>query len=337
FTIMSVLPTPSELPPGSADGSINKLRVVGSLPSLAGSDAALVAWGLTFDLVIVVPSLYYFLVVRAGAPAISVVPVTLLSLAAAGALIPRDHHQAVDALELAVIPLEVGLVGFLLWQVRRMALAARGASDVPAELSALTRKLLGPGRASEMIASEAAVFYFALAAWGRRAPEARPGELPVTHDRRALYSTFFWGIMIAGGAELVGVHFLVMRWSDAAAWVLSALSLYGLAWLVGDYRAVRLQRSTVGDGVFSFRLGLRWAAEIPLASIERVRSLTPSERASIRTDKETLTAVLLGEPNMLLELREPVAFRGPYGIRRRVDRVALTIDEPAAFETAVAR
>ncbi|MEO1370591.1 MAG: hypothetical protein AAFX50_25695, partial [Acidobacteriota bacterium] len=255
------------------------VRLVGSLPSLAGGDAAFVAWGLTFDLVVVVPSLYFFLVVRAGAPRITVVPVTLLSLAAAGALIPRDYHQAVNALELAVIPLEIGLVGFLMWQVHRMARAARGASDVPAELGALTRKLVGPGRAAEVIATEAAVLYFALASWRRRPPEAEPGELHVTHDRRALYSTFFGGILVAGVAELAGVHVLVMRWSDAAAWVLSALSLYGLLWLVGDFRAVRLQRSTVGDGVFAFRLGIRWSADIPLGSIGRVRPLSPAERA----------------------------------------------------------
>ncbi|MEM1178930.1 MAG: hypothetical protein AAGM22_11345 [Acidobacteriota bacterium] len=306
-----------------------------SLESIAGADAAWVAWGLTLDLVVVVPSLYWFLVVRAGGPRLPVIPITVLSLAAAGAIVPSQYHQALGALELVAFPLEITFVGFLFWKVHRLVTGAHGAVDVSAELRRMTGKMLGEGRVSKIVASEATVFYFALAAWRRRAPETGVGELRVTHDRLALYNTFFWGILIAAVAELVGVHFLVMRWSEAAAWVLSALSLYGLAWLVGDFRAVRLQPSSVARGVFSFRLGLRWSVDIDISNIARVQALTPAQRSEIRDRQDVLSAVLMGEPNRLLVLKEPVTVEGLYGMTRRVDRIALTIDDPAAFEAAV--
>lgn len=303
-----------------------------------GGDAAVIAAGVTLDIALVVPVLYWLLVVRAGAPRLSIVPVSLLSLAAAGAIVPSEHHQALSTLEALALPLEVGLVGYLFWSVRRALAAGEGAVgewDPLDRLRSAASRLLGPGRGAEILAFEATVFYFAFGSWRREVPEPGAGEVFISHHRKALYSTAFAGIMIAGAIELVPMHWLLGLWSPAAAWILTGLSIYGLIWLVGDYRAILLRPSRVARGRFFLRLGLRWQAEIPLLRIRACRKLTAGDRQALRSRRDVLRATLLGEPSHLLELDSPIEFEGPYGLRRRATSVALSLDQEQAFEAAL--
>ena len=46
---------------------------------------------------------------------------------------------------------------------------------------------------------------------------------------------------------------------------------------------------------------------------------------------------VLGTPNALVELREPVMAQGPHGRRRSVSRVALFVDDLPRFRSALGR
>ncbi|MCH7640164.1 MAG: hypothetical protein IH855_12010, partial [Bacteroidetes bacterium] len=87
-------------------------QLMGRLPHLP--DPGLIAAAATIDLAVMVPALYFVLLVRRrGWPAVSVVPVFLLSLFAATLLIPEIHHGALDALKLLVPLIELGVLGLI--------------------------------------------------------------------------------------------------------------------------------------------------------------------------------------------------------------------------------
>lgn len=67
-------------------------------------------------------------------------------------------------------------------------------------------------------------------------------SVPFSMHRRAAYGAVVVALGMASLAELVAVHLLVVRWSPAGAWALTALSVYGLAWLLADYHAVRRRK-----------------------------------------------------------------------------------------------
>ena len=99
------------------------LYVRAILPSLERPD--IMAAAITLDLVLVVPALWYVLVVRRfRLPWFSVVPVFIVSLLLAARIVPANHHATLSVLELAAIPLELGLLGFIAWKavgtVRRL-------------------------------------------------------------------------------------------------------------------------------------------------------------------------------------------------------------------------
>ena len=50
----------------------------------------------------------------------------------------------------------------------------------------------------------------------------------------------------------------------------------------------------------------------------------------------SLKAVVFGAPRLVLELSRPVEVMGVYGLRRRVDSIALTVDDEERFIEALA-
>lgn len=139
--------------------------------------------------------------------------------------------------------------------------------------------------------------------------------------------SMFAGVFVA----LTVVETPLVHWALASypvvAWPLTVLQLVTIVWLVRDARALARGGVYVDDDVIELRIGRRWRGTIPRAAVVRVeRGDAPSKRESF---------AILGA-NVVLHLREPVTIQGPVGMRRRVDKVALSIDEADAFVRSVA-
>jgi hypothetical protein len=286
-----------------------------------------VAAGLTLDLVVLVPALYYTVLVRGrGWPAITLAPVFLLGFGAASLLVPAEHHALLNAVGYALPIVElalVGYVGYKAWRVvraNREANAAggdfydrvretlRGAFDVPAVAGAL--------------AYEVSLFHYAFSL--RRAGAPARG---FAYHRRSGYGAVFAAVLMVAALELVAVHFLLRSWSETAALIHIVLSLYGVVWLVGDYRAMRRRPHELRATGLRVRYGLRWDLE---TTWDRVALVRRTRQPAAGDDY--LSTVPVGSPQYVVELRAPVEATGPYGITRDVRRVGLVVDEPEAFE-----
>lgn len=313
------------------------LAVYGSavwiLPLLADvEDAELVARGLTLDLVVLVPLAYYALLVRnRHAPTVSLLPVLLLSFAATSALLPPRHHGLLSALS-TVLPLcELALAIWVAVRIRRAVRLAgsRDAVDVPERIRHLLEGLIDVPFVARALAYELSLAYFALRP-PRRAP-LLPGEL--SHHRSSGYGVVVGILLMVAGAELFGIHLLLVRWSATAALLHVLISLYGVVWLLGDYRALRARRHRATDDGLEIRVGLRWSLDIPWEAVAGVRKAfgpRPDELDGY------LAAVPLGSIQYLLTLARDVEAVGPYGITRAVRRVGLSVDDRNRFEALLA-
>jgi membrane protein YdbS with pleckstrin-like domain len=181
-----------------------------------------------------------------------------------------------------------------------------------------------------MLAFEIALCHHAFAGW-----RARPltGPETFTYHRRVSYGAMMAALMLVMIPETLGLHFLVQRWSPAAAWVLTVLSIYSVLWLLGLYQAVRLRPIRVEEDRLLIRIGLKWRVEVPFEDIAAVEVLRGGTVLPKR--KDLLRAVVLGDARYLLTLARPAVAEGPYGIRRRVEKIAFAVDEPQRFEAAV--
>ena len=139
-------------------------------------------------------------------------------------------------------------------------------------------------------------------------------------------------IAVASIGEAAGVHLMVRRWSELAAWALTAFSIYGAVWIVALARSIVLRPVLVTADSLELRAGLLWSVTVPRSNIHRISEpLAPPDRGQAGY----LRIGPLADPRFLIELKEPVVAEGPYGIRKRVSAIGLFVDEPAAFAARV--
>jgi hypothetical protein len=311
-----------------------ELLVVG--PRLLPHRPELGEGAITFDLVVGVPLLFYLLVVRTTrVPAVTLVPVFLGSLFGTSLVLPDEHHGYLDLLGRLVIPAELLLLGYVGLRVYRGRSApVEGRGELLERLRATLRRVLPSPLAADAVAHEAALLGYALFAWRAR-PDVREGELGFTSHRGNGYA----GILAAAGlmtaVETVAVHLLVERWSATAAWVLTALSVYGLVWLLGHFQAVRLRPVLLAPDALHVRIGLLWSVRVPYGD---VASLAPAGTdAPARRAPGYLHAVTLGPARLLVELREAVHVDGIYGyVKKDVRHIGLAVDDRERFRAELA-
>ena len=132
--------------------------------------------------------------------------------------------------------------------------------------------------------------------------------------------------------ETVAVHALVFFLiSRTLAWVLLALSLLGLVWLLGLVNSVAKLPILVTEAGVRIRAGLLIDLWLPADQIAGVR--TGLDFGNLKRP-EVLRASLVVYPNVLIEL-SPRLSVGQGARRREVALVALQPDDLAGFVAAV--
>jgi hypothetical protein len=170
--------------------------------------------------------------------------------------------------------------------------------------------------------------YFAVA-WGA-APDAPPGARAFAYHRslRPLLLALIGAMVLETVAVHLGVYFLISR---TAAWVLLALSVLGLVWLLGLVNSVAKLPILVTEDGIRVRAGLLIDRWLPAAQIAGVK--TGLDFGNLKRP-EALRASLVVYPNVLIELSPPLPVGQGAG-RREVTLVALHPDDLAGFTAAV--
>jgi hypothetical protein len=279
----------------------------------AATNAAVAAWGATFDLTITIPLCYWFFVVRTGkARPLTIAPVFIVGTLLAMMLVPRGEQHFVRELRMFVVPAaEVLLMGAFVQRAVRLRRAGKS----------IVQSLGGDGRLAAIVASEAMMFYYALFCW-RKKPDQRGTSF---HERNG-WSSIVACIIVLIAAESIGVHFFLRMWKPAAAWLWTAFDVWAIVWLLGDYHALRLRRTTIDADALHLRFGMRWNATVPLAQIESIREIR-EERDWKRRD--VLRIAILDEPRWLIALREPILVHGLIGMTKEVRAFAVLPDDDA--------
>lgn len=296
-------------------------------------DPAALALGVTLDLTLGLPAAFYLLVVRprGGSPA-RAIPVALLGLVLAAAALPPEHQAPVRVAERVVLPLELLLIGAVCARVRRAWRAAPPDATVDGveRFRRTAGEVLRSPRLADVLAGEVATVWFALFSW-RRAPHVAPGTRAVSTHRRSSHGPLVLALLVLTAGEVTALHFLLALWSSTAAWVATALSLYGGAWLVADYRATALRPVLVGPDIVHVRAGLRGDVPLERGRILEVRAAEPVDVTP------RLSLAFLARPNAWLVLAEPVVVTGPYGLRRPARAIGVSLDEDLDLDAPTIR
>ncbi len=127
--------------------------------------------------------------------------------------------------------------------------------------------------------------------------------------------------------ELCVVHlFVALKW-PRVGWPLTVASAMSIVWLIGWIGSWRRLPHELDGDLLMLRMGSLRSIRVPLASIARISK--DVSRADLK-QRGTRNLVPVAFPNRLIVLREPLPGR------RRTTRIAVRLDDPGAFDAALA-
>ena len=323
---------PAVLFAGLLLGIVGIEHVVTTLPAF--SQQPLLPVGVTVDLLVVVPALFYFLMVRPYRLAVaSLAGVVGACLALAFWLIPVAQQQPLRALGFLPALLELVAIGLLATKARRLVRAYRAAfAREPAWWPSLQAAVRSLGPIGEFMLAEINLLRYAVLGWWAAPELGHQAEAFSNHRESGFVAlTVMLGVGLA--VETASLHLLARHWSPTlAAWLLP-LHAYTLLTLVAHSHAVRLLPVLLTADALTLRVGCMWQVAVPRAAVVAIEPLRDVPAA--RPATLNLARLLFTTPNLLLTFAEPIELIGPYGIRRTARRVAIYLDQPRQFVAAV--
>lgn len=300
---------------------------------LLGNAAVPPAWPVLVDTLLIIPLIHLFIFRRNGRRVwIGVAMMVCTGAFVANMILPEQSVPWLDNLK--VVRNGVGalfaLTEFaLLFTVARVVYRLyRSGKDVEAAIESGFNVRFGDSPIARLMTFEARMWFYALFApknyvAGTRAEERFSYHLKDGHASNQ--QGFIMLILI----ELPILHVLLMLfWSPVVAWIVSLLTLWGLFFLIGEYRASTRRQTSIDEDSVRVRFGLLPELQIPLAQIDRVeRSIVAVSRWAVGTVRFCDS----GNPNIVIHLKQPLAAANLFGSGRMVDRVFLGLDKPQVF------
>lgn len=306
---------------------------------LLAEEEPMLVYAVLFDFMLVIPFLYWLLVLRKKGKSIAkVMAFPLLGALAAWLILPSAHRSivwnAIWPVEFLIIAAEVAFISYELRiayrVIKEFRKAARYEADTAEALRVAVHDGIGRGKLAAVLLHDASLVYYLLFSWKRKR-QTNSGDSSALFSyhkktNQVLYSAILTKIILIEG---IVVHLLVQQWSHWAAWILTIADLWLLALIWGDCRASVLQPVKIVNGTLRLRYGLRIQADIPLHAIAEIASAREFHPDVQEQRKSALP--ILGTPNVKIALKQPVNINGLLFLPRKVTTIYLALDEPDAF------
>lgn len=296
----------------------------------------LLATAITVDLVVGIPLLGYLCFVRTRrASPLILVPLLLVGFGLSYLTLPA-HGRSFWYQLAALLPLLEG--GVLLIVTVTVIRIVRASRQDPTEaklylsdaLASGVTRVLGPSLAVRLLTLELTLLALTLGGWFWRYRPRQAHHQVFSVHRSGGYRTMVTALTLLTVVEVGVIHLALSQWNLVVAWVVTGVSIYSLWWVLGDFQAIRLHPSVCDGHTLHLRAGLRWRMTIPLHQIAAIHPGRTWKPAPGR-----LNMAVMGQPDLVLDLREPVPAYGLLGRQQAVQQVGFSVDDPAALRAAL--
>jgi hypothetical protein len=210
-------------------------------------------------------------------------------------------------------------------------------SGWPEDRIALAFEAFVPPRVARLMALELVLLgsAFRFLAGGFRAP----APAGFSHHREATLRAILPALPLMIPGDFLLVHFLFQGLAPWLRWMLHGSTVYAVLWLVGFYATLKARPHQLRDGQLDLHLGLMKSATFPGSHILSASPLPEFDDDWARHAHMKGVQKLVAKGNTILELRlsEPVRVTGLLGPGRPTDRLAVTVDDAAAFLSTLGR
>ncbi|AST91127.1 hypothetical protein ACWE42_11860 [Sutcliffiella cohnii] len=188
---------------------------------------------------------------------------------------------------------------------------------------------LGNQFLSNVVRQELYVLYFSLFVWFQKGKKQSSAQYTYHISSQIKTIVIVFGILIFGEGMLF--HFLLQKWSEVAAWILTALNIYGLLYLVGLYNSVKHMPHEMSNGRLIIRLGFQSSIDFDLTNIAKISKAKALDLGEKVPSDMYYSLLNIDSPQYEIMLHEPVEMTGMFGKKKFIKRIVCRMDEPERF------
>jgi len=291
----------------------------------------LLSLGITVDLLLTIPIVYFLLIRKTQIPKTTVLPVMVLGIVIGTYALPESNQTYVDLFKTWIVPvIEVSVLTWLILKVRgaikKYSHRKHLSQDFYTTLietcyEVLPKKLVLP------LATEVAVIYYGFINWSTKTLDENEFTYHKNSGSPALFGAFIFILAI----ETTVIHLILGRWSEIAAWVLTSLSIYAVIQVLGFAKSLARRPIIVHEERLILRYGILNETEIDFEDIDSVQlSQKPLEK-----DEHIRSLSPLGElepHNVIIYLKKENRLHGLYGLKKNYKILAFHIDNVTEFK-----
>jgi hypothetical protein len=175
-------------------------------------------------------------------------------------------------------------------------------------------------------------FYYSLFAWFKKKAPPQSSVSVYTHHRGSQLKllVIFFAILI--GVEAALMHFLLSRWNDIVAWIVLALNIYGILYIIALYQSSRHLPHLLSKETLNIRMGMQSAIAVSLEHIECIRKARQIDLIDKAEEGVYLSYMRFDTPQFEIVLKRPMQIKMLYGVQRMVSVIIFRVDEPHLFQ-----
>ena len=292
------------------------------------------AIGITIDLLLTVPFIYFLLIRKTNIPKTTVVPFLILGVVLCSIILPSENQQYLNLFKTWILPIvELSVISYVIYNVRKgikhYKLSKTESFDFFTTLKNTCYEILPKGVVIPVV-TEIAVFYYGFLYWKKR--ELKENEY--SYHKESGTITLLIAIIFIVAIETIVLHILLVKWSNIAAWILTFLSIYSGFQIFGFLKSMFKRPISIENDRLYLRYGIMSETTIYIKDIDRVEISSKD----IEINKETRKLSFLGElegHNIIIRLKKENELIGLYGLKRKYKNLALYIDEKIEFKNRI--
>lgn len=297
-------------------------------------NSSALSFGITFDLLLTIPLVYFLLIRKTDIPKITIVPFFIVGIVVATMILPSENQQFLRWAKTWILPMVETLVLILIVYKVRLAIkqykaTKESALDFFTALKNACSEVL-PKVAVIPFATEVAIFYYGFIHWKRLVPKKNE----FTYHKNSGIVALLIAIIFIVGIETSIIHILLSKWSLTAAWIMTALSIYTAIQLFGFLKSIIKRPISIAGNKLFLRYGILSEANIDIENIDLVELTTKS----IEFSKETRKLSPFGDlesHNVVIRLKGECNLSGLYGINKKFKAIALFVDNKDDFKKQI--
>lgn len=311
------------------------LMVLIACSTLFGKAPNILALGITFDLLLISPLLYFLLIRKTTIPKTTVIPLIVLSVVICSFILPAEHQYYLSLFKTWILPLiEVFVLAFISYNlVKAIRQYKQNKSELHADFFTILKSTcynILPKATVIPFVTEISVFYYGFIYWKKRKLNTNEFSYHKDSGTIGLLIAIFLLIIV----ETITIHFLLVKWSNIAAWVLTGLSIYTAIQVIGFSKSIIKRPIIIEDNKLYLRYGIMNETIIDITNIESIELSSKD----IELNKETRKLSFLGNldsHNLILNLKTENTLSGLYGLEKNYRILAFHVDEKHDFKYCI--